>query len=462
VADNSYGSPIYWLETAPDQPAPRLSGEIHADVVIAGGGFTGLWTAYQLHKSAPGMRVVILEAQQIAYGASGRNGGFAMTLLDMSLSHLAKHVGAEGAIAAYSAVARSVDEIADDSEALGIDCDYHRGGLMVVGTSDGQLARIERDLETAANLGLYGFTPLSGAAARARLHSPTYRGGYYEACSATIHPAKLARGLKRTLIRRGVTIFEQTPLLGWERSGSTLLLKTPGGAVRADKLVVATNAWSGLLAGFERKVIPLYSYILLTEPLTLEEWQSIGWEGREGVEDKRNYVHYYRPTADGRILWGGSDGILRSDLGITPEQDSHPPTFERLEASFRRTFPQLGGVRFSHRWGGPVAITVPFLPYFGSLRGGQIVYGFGYNGHGVAPAHTGGRILRDLILDRQTSDTALPFVGSRERRFPPRLVTWAGAELTRRLLLGQDERMDRGEAAGEMDPLLLRILARSP
>ena len=205
-------------------------------------------------------------------------------------------------------------------------------------------------------------------------------------------------------------------------------------------------------------MVPLYTYIVLTEPLTEAQWAEVGWDAHEGIEDKRNYVHYYRRTADGRILWGGSDGIIYRSLKIRPQLDFNDKVFSRLESTFRRTFPQLDRVGFSHRWGGPVGITAPFVPYFGTLSGGRVHYGFGYNGHGVAPSHTGGLILRDLALGRKSAYTDLFFIRSDEKLFPPQPILWMGAALTRRLLLRQDRKMDLGKTTGEMDPWLLRML----
>jgi glycine/D-amino acid oxidase-like deaminating enzyme len=231
--------------------------------------------------------------------------------------------------------------------------------------------------------------------------------------------------------------------------------------VTCDQVVLATNAWASELPEFRRKIVPLYTYVVLTEPIDDDLWADIGWGRRQGIEDKRNFVHYYRRTADNRILWGGTDGIVYAGRNkIRPHHDRNDKVFAKLESTFRATFPPLSRVRFTHRWGGPVAITSNFVPMFGSLDGGRIHYGLGYNGHGVAPSHTGGRILSDLVLQRDRGYRDLFFVNSKEHSFPPEPLNWLGAELTRRALLRQDRRMDEGKPVGDMDPLILRLTNR--
>jgi glycine/D-amino acid oxidase-like deaminating enzyme len=455
-----YGSPIYWLETAPHRAAEPLEGAQRADVVIVGAGFTGLWTAYELKRAQPGLDVVILDAMEVGFGASGRNGGFAMTLLDMSLAHLVRNQGTEAARAAHEAVAASVDAIGQACAEHGIDCEYVKGGLMVVATNAGQERRVDADLAAAEALGLEGFVPLTGDQCRERVNSPTYVRGYWEEACAVLHPAKLARGLAAVLRGMGVRLHEHTPIRSVEREGDDVVVRGEGTEVRAPQAVLATNAWAAELPAFRRKVVPLYTYVLLTEPLTDAQWREVGWANREGVEDKRNFVHYYRATADGRILWGGGDGLIYRDMRIRPALDRSALVRPQLEATFRETFPQLAQVKIAYHWGGPVGITAPFVPYFGSLEGGRVHYGHGYNGHGVAPTHTGGCILADRVLGRDRGYASLPFVDSREPSFPPAALTALGASVSRWGLRRQDAAMAAGRDAGDMDPVLLRILRK--
>lgn len=454
------GSSVYWLETARHDPRASLGHSVDVDVAIVGAGFTGLWTAYQLLEAQPGLQITLLESEEVGFGASGRNGGFAMTLLDMSLAHLRRNHGDAAAKAAHDAVATSVDEIGETVAAHGIDCEWVHGGLMVVGTNPGQMQRVEADYRTAQELGLDGFRRLSSEETRAEVESPTYLGALMEDHCGVLHPAKLTNRLAAVVEGMGATIFERTPISRIEDGGARLHVHTPSGVVRAEQVVLATNAWASTTPWFKHKVVPLYTYIALTEPLTDAQWDTVGWERRQGIEDKRNFVHYYRRTDDGRILWGGSDGIIYPGGAIRPRYDRADTVFKRLESTFRRTFPQLDQVRFSHGWGGPVAITVSFMPLFGSLLEGRLHYGLGYNGHGVAPSHTGGKILRDKVLGKPSELTELCFVDTAEPGFPPEPLRWISAELTRRTLLRQDAAFDGGKLGGEMDPLLLRVMKK--
>jgi glycine/D-amino acid oxidase-like deaminating enzyme len=455
-----YGSSIFWLETAPAPIRPALDGSLKVDVAIVGGGFLGLWTAYEIVSASPSTKIAVLEADEIAHGASGRNGGFAMTLLDMSLSHLVRNHGDDAAKSAHEAVATAVHEIGEITRKEGIDCDYHLGGLLVVATNPGQEARVRSDLEAAEKLGLDRIRSLSRAEVRAEVDSPTYRMALFEEDCAVLHPAKLARGLAGAVEAAGVSLFEDSPAGRLDPVGKRIRIETPKGSVEADSVVLCTNAWASRLGWFKRKIVPLYTYILLTEPLDDDQLGQIGWSNRQGIEDKRNYVHYYRLTADNRILWGGTDGMIYRDLGIHPRYDRNEDIFAKLEASFRKTFPQLGDVRFTHRWGGPVAMTPTFVPIYGRFPDSPIYYGLGCNGHGVAPARLGGKILADLVLERDRGLGDLFFVNGPELEFPANPLAWIGAELTRRALLRQDAEMDKGEPGGEMDPFLLKIIKK--
>lgn len=454
------GSSSYWHETSHRVPNPSVDGRHDVDVAIVGGGFTGLWTAYHLLEADPTMRVAVIEREVIGFGASGRNGGFAMTLLDMSLDQFRRNHGEAQARAAHEAVATSVEEIGTTIERHGIDCEWKHGGLMVVATNRGQLERVERDLAAADAMGLDGFRRLSADEAQAEVHSPTYIGGLREEHCGVVHPAKLVRGLATVVEQMGATVFEGTDVTAIDDVAGRIRLSTPKGMVFADQVVLASNAWASQTPWFKRKVVPLYTYIVMTEPLTDDQWASVGWASHCGIEDKRNYVHYYRRTLDGRILWGGSDGIINFNGRIAPRHDRDDGVMQRLDRTFRSTFPQLSSVRFTHHWGGPVGITVKFVPIFGTLLEGRLHYGLGYNGHGVAPSHTGGKILRDKVLRKDSDLTDLCFVDAKEPGFPPEPLCWITAELTRRSLLKQDAAFDQNQAGGAMDPLLLRLMRK--
>lgn len=454
------GAASYWHETSSRNPTPAFAGHAEFDVAIIGGGYTGLWTAYHLLEAEPSLRVAVLEQSVIGFGASGRNGGFAMTLLDMGLDQLRHNYGDVDARAAHEAVATSVTEMGGTIESRGINCEWRRGGLMTVATNSGQLRRVEKDLAAADAMGLKGFRSLTAEEARAEVHSPTYVGGLHEEHCGVLHPAKLVRGLADLVSSMGADVYEGTEVVGMEDDSGSIRVRTRLGNVVADQAVLATNAWASHTEWFANKVVPLYTYIIATEPLTDEQWESVGWDSHCGIEDKRNFVHYYRRTADGRITWGGSDGVVYTRPKISPRHDANNRVRQHLVSTFRRTFPQLSQVRFTHHWGGPVGITVNFLPMFGTLEDGRLHYGLGYNGHGVAPSHTGGKILRDKVLGVDSDLTRLCFVDSKEPVFPPEPLTWIGAELTRRSMLRQDVQFDHGRGSGDMDPLLLRIMRK--
>lgn len=455
------GSSILWHETlGPQPPAVPMRGTLTADVVIVGAGFTGLWSAYHLLRSEPTLDIVVLDAHDLAFGASGRNVGFAMTLLDFDLHRFARNWGDEAAAHAHRAVARSVDEIDRTVAEEGIDAEVEATGLLRVATNEAQLARIERERATAERLGLDGFRLLDRDRTREALDSPHYLGGLQEDACAIVNPAKLVVGLAEVLRRHGVRIHEGSPVVDLNEAPAGVTATTPAGQVTAATAILATNAWTHRFPQSRGWSLPLYTYVVVTEPLSDAQWDAIGWQGRQGVEDARNYVHYFRPTADGRILWGGTDAVYRYGGPISPKRDRHEGIRRRLERELLATFPQLGPVRFTHHWGGPLAVTSRFVPRVGTFDGGRIHHGFGYSGHGVAPAHTAGRILRDLVLGRDTDDTAVCFVDHPQTPFPPEPIAWVGAELTRQLLQRQDRRMEAGHDGGEVDPLLLRALDR--
>jgi glycine/D-amino acid oxidase-like deaminating enzyme len=448
---------ILWWETEPVTPGRPLQGTEQADVCIVGGGYTGLWTAYFLKQAEPSLDVAVVERSWAGSGASGHNDGYAMTVLDMSLHHLVEHHGPELAGAAHEAVARSVVEIGEFCAEHDIHAEYELNGFAGIAVNDGQMWRLERDLEAAERIGAaHDYSLVEGDAARAVIGSPIVRGVLKEGRGAILNPHKLVRGLARAVQEIGVRVFERSPATALAPGKVTTSL----GAVEAPRIVVATNAYQHAFAQFKRKVIPLWSYAMATEPLTDEQHDRVAWPGREGFEDKRNFITIGRWTADGRILWGGrlAPYFFGNDMDL--RHATHEGVHGELREAWRRYFPMWHDVRFTHAYGGCVAITATFLPYVGSLGDG-VFYGYGYNGHGVAPSHTVGRALTDLVLERDTEYTELVFVNAdREPDLPPEPLRYLGARLTARLLERQDRSMDEGDGVGEMDPLLLRLINR--
>jgi len=447
---------IYWWDTEPVVPGPPLEGAERTDVCIVGGGYTGLWTAYFLKRADPSLDVAIVERSWAGSGASGHNDGYAMTVLDMSLHHLVERHGPERAGAAHEAVAQSVVEIGEFCDRHDVDCDYELCGFAAVAVNDGQLWRLERDLEAARRIGHEAeFELFEDDAARRRIGSPIVRGLLKERRGALINPQKLVRGLKRVVEGMGVRIYERSPAT----EVGPGLVRTERGIVRAQQVVVATNAYQHGFPQFSDRVVPIWSYAMVSEPLTDEQLGRVAWAGREGFEDKRNFITIGRFTADNRVIWGGRLAPYYRGNDMDVRHMRNEPVFAQLRDAWAEFFPMWSDVRFEYAYGGCVAITGTFLPYVGGLGGG-VWYGYGYNGHGVAPSHTVGRALGDLVLGRESEHTDLAFVNQQEAKLPGEPLRYVGTRLTTQLLERQDRKMDRGGGVGEMDPLILRLVNR--
>jgi len=447
----------YWLGLDDYTANAPLDGDREFDVAIVGGGFTGLWSAWFLLEEHPDLRVAILEANAVGYGASGRNGGFCMTKVHNSLTELAEAIGDDEARKIHRAAARAVNSVADISEREGIACDLEPNGMLMVSTNDAQDRKLERELDTVARLGVEeDYTRLDHAQAQEGLHSERVRLGYREHRGSILNPARLARGLKTVVERLGATVYEGTAVAEWEEQTGGVVLRTPHGSVHADRAVVAGNAYGTGWAPTRRRLLPFYTYISLTRPLTDEEWSRVGWAGREGVEDFRVSIHYFRPTIDGRILWGGRDAVFQPD-GPKVEYDSDPHCFRRLRETFEWFFPQLADVPFEHEWGGPIALTSHSIPGVGWLdrSSRKVAFAYGYNGHGVGITHVAARALADLLAERESEWTDLWFVGRPPPdNGPPGFVRDAITRMSLRSVIRADE-----EEREVRTPLPLRLMA---
>jgi glycine/D-amino acid oxidase-like deaminating enzyme len=444
----------YWLGMDDYAVGPPMGSDQRADVVIAGAGFTGLWTAYRLLKDDPTLNVVVLESEAVGYGASGRNGGFAMTLVSQGLEALVATVGEEKARALHIAVAEAIGEIAQVCADEEIEADLQPNGLFMVSNTPLQDDSVRTEFETAERLGLPGFELLDRDEIQGYIHSETFRCALREETCTLLNPARLVRGLKDAVIRAGGHVYEQTSMTDMEVTPEGVSVETPGGTVHAGTLVLAVNAYGAQIPELRNYLMPLYSYILLSEPLTGEQWARAGWEGREGLEDRRSYLHYVRPTIDGRLMWAGRDAPAHFD-GPNPKYDRDEHVFQRLRESFDWTFPQLDDVNFEYQWGGPIAITGRFIPAVGWLEEGRVAYAFGYGGHGVAPTAVAGAAARDLILGRQTEFTDLAIVRQAPMRLGPGWMRHVVSRFTARQTLRQD---DAGHPV--KTPLALRLLRR--
>jgi glycine/D-amino acid oxidase-like deaminating enzyme len=433
----------FWLAqpNAPEPSAP-LEGEHEADLLVVGGGLTGLWAALLARERDPGREVLLLEGERIAFGASGRNGGF----VDASLTH-----GIENGLARWPDEMAELERLGRENfaaigEAIarhGIDAGFEETGELSFAAEPYQAAYIPEIVETARSYGWRAET-LTAEEARAAVRSPTYHGAaFLPDGRGLVDPARLAWGLAAAARAAGVRLHERSPVVRLERDGPGLRASTPDGAVRARRAVLATSAFPPLVPAIRRYVVPVYDYALVTEPLDGERRESLGWAGRQGLTDLGNQFHYYRLTSGDRILWGGYDAVYTFRNGMGPHLDAREATFELLAGQFFATFPQLEGIRFTHAWGGAIDTSSRFSVMFGRALGGRAVFAVGYTGLGVAASRFGAQVALDLADDLDTERTRLRMVRERPLPFPPEPLRWAGITLTRRALAKADLREGR-------------------
>lgn len=407
-----------WLDTCGDYtPRPPLQGEQKVDIAVIGGGFTGLMTAYELKRAEPSLRVAVLEAKTIGYGASGRNGSFAMTVVGLGFGVAPLLMGVERFKAAHRYMMRAVDELDAFIQRENLDCERLRPGFLRVATTPGYVRRLQHDVEQMNRFGFEDIYWLSAEEVRQRVNSPRYLGALWEPRLVLIHPAKLVRAERDLALRLGVEVYENSPVLTVQRHNAGFQLNTPQGALRCEKLAFATNAYSHLFAPLRRKQIPAFTYMVATEPLSDSQLQPIGWQGREGIEDARNLIHYYRLTPDNRLVMGGGP------VGLTFANDLYgdvnQAAWRHLEEHIRFLFPSLSQVRFTHRWGGPFSVTVDLTPAMGYVGDRRAVYSLGCIGHGVSMSHLNAQTLRDLLLERPSDLSEGPFVRRWVLPWPP-------------------------------------------
>jgi glycine/D-amino acid oxidase-like deaminating enzyme len=440
-----YSRYSFWLETAGEDLAPRpaLDGSLRADVAILGAGFTGLWTAYYLLKNDPSLRVVVLEGEVAGFGASGRNGAWCGSGFPVTPGELARRFGREAARELIIEMQSTVEEVGRVAEAEGIDAQYFRGGMLRVARGPSQLPAVRASHEAYGALGLgedYRVLDAEETARRVRITGA--RGALYSPHYATVHPGRLVRGLARVVERLGGTIFERSPVVGYE-TGPSPRLATASGEVRAGTIMLAGEAYLTRFRELRRQVLPIYSLIVLTEPLSEAQWEEIGWEGRECVGSNRYTVDYLSRTADGRILFGGRGAPYHYGSRIKDEYDRHAPTHEMLRRAAKRWFPALGDARFTHAWGGPLAVPRDWMPTMSYDPKGGVATARGYTGQGVAISNLSGRTLADLILGRDTAITHLPTANHRSRPWEPEPLRWLGVRYVQRGLKRLDDRAER-------------------
>jgi glycine/D-amino acid oxidase-like deaminating enzyme len=434
----------YWLDD-PALPAaePALTGSTAADLVVVGGGYLGLWTALLAVTRDPGRDVLLLEAGTCGHAASGRNGGFCEASLTHGLANgLARwpeempellRLGRENLDAIEAAVVEH-----------DIDCDFVRSGTLSVATEDHQVHDLVVEQQQAAAVG-HPLTLLGEEAVRERVSSPTYRGALFDADAALVEPARLAWGLRSACLAAGVRIAENTRVDGLAVGAdkSTIEVAVPAGTVTAHQVVLATNAARPLLRRLRLMTVPVYDYALMTEPLSAQQRRSVGWEGREGISDRTNRFHYSRTTRDGRILWGGYDAIYHFGSRQGPAYEQRPETHRTLAQNFFTAFPQLEGLRFTHRWGGVIDTSTRFTAFHGTAYDGRVAYALGFTGLGVGATRFAAEVALDQLAGLDTPRTRLRMVRERPVPFPPEPLRWAGIRATTWSLARADRNQGR-------------------
>jgi glycine/D-amino acid oxidase-like deaminating enzyme len=420
----------FWLDDpARPAPEPALTKDISTDLLVIGAGFTGLWTALLAKEENPSREIVVLEAGEVAQGATGRNGGF----MDASITHGFYNGHSRWPQELRTLLALGVanlNEIEETIVRLGIDCDYRRTGDIDMATQLHQVEEMKDELEISAPYQT-NFQFMDRDQVQAVVKSPLFIAGLKRPDSSLVNPAHLAWGLRKACLDLGVQLYENSPVKKLEEENQYVLAHTEHGGVRASHAALATNAFPPLLKHISYYIVPVYDYALMTEPLTHAQRESIGWYGREGISDASRQFHYTRTTADGRILWGGYDAVYYWNNGFGSHLESSPVMFGRLAGHFFQTFPQFEGLRFSHAWGGAIDTCSRFSPFWGTAHHGKTAYAMGYTGMGVGATRFGARVMLDILDNKTTERTELEFVRTKPLPFPPEPLRSLGINLTR-------------------------------
>ncbi len=420
---------VFWLEDAPAASHAHLTGDRTADLVIVGAGYTGLWTAIRAKERTPDAQVIVLEAKTIGWAASGRNGGF----VEASLTHgelNGQRRWPEELVHLDRLGHENLDAIERAVATYSIAADFERTGTLSVAIEPHQVAWLEGESN-----------PLNQAAVQAEVASPTYLAGSWDTTStALVHPGKFARELARVATDLGVEILERSAVRSLETDGNAVIVRTEGGRVRAARVALATNVFPSLLKRNRLMTVPVYDYVLMTEPLSAAQLASIGWANRQGLADLANQFHYYRLSADNRILFGGYDAIYHAGGRIREQYENRPASFAKLASHFFTTFPQLDGLQFSHKWAGAIDTSTRFCAFFGTARKGRVAYAAGFTGLGVAATRFAADVMLDKLDGYPSERTELRMVRERPLPFPPEPAASIGINLTRRSLDRADHR----------------------
>lgn len=444
--------PSWWFQDALRHegnlpPSPSLSGSLSVDVAIVGGGYTGLWTALALKERAPRLTVAVIEASLCGSGASGKNGGKVHGYWG-GLAGMAANIGPDGALAVARAGTRAQDAIRAFATAPGRDVWWRESGNVRVSAAPAQDAKTKVYVDTARRLGVPDSArPLTPEQVADHCRSPAFRGGVFLPEGANIHPARLARELRRAVIAAGVSVYENTPMTGLD-AGAPNRVRTPGGEILAREVVLATNIELAKRPEVAPHVSVFSSYALMTEPAP-DKLAAMGWLRDEGIADLRMFVHYFRKTVDGRVLMGsGSGPISYGGATAVPGLTTDRASAARAEKGLRRLLPAMADAGIAHIWGGGIDVASDRLPFFRTLPGTRIHYGCGYSGHGVNPTYMGGQCLASLVLGAKDEWASLPLCTRSLPSLPPEPFRFVGGRLVRWGIIGCEEAEERGEQAG--------------
>jgi len=423
---------MYWSDADPleTEAHSALIGSETTELVVVGAGYTGLWTALLAKEANPDRDVVIIEQRETGAGASGRNGGFVVASLTHGFQNGKNRWPDE--IGTIERMGReNLAAIEETIHRYGIECDWERTGELKVAVEPWQLIGMEEEAAERNELGdLVEF--LDAETVTKMIHSPTYHGAVFDHDgTALVDPARLVWGLERACISLGVRIYENTKVQWLEREKDGIRVHTTFGEIFTKKVALATNVFKPVVRSARKYIVPVYDYVLVTEPLTKAQHDSIGWSGREGIGDAGNQFHYYRQTSDGGILWGGWDAIYHPGGKVRQEYEFRPESFAVLASHFFKTFPQLEGIRFTHMWGGAIDTCSRFAPFWGLSRDKRVGYALGYTGLGVAATRFGAQVMLDLLDGHETERTKLSMVQKKPIPFPPEPFKYIAIQITR-------------------------------
>ncbi len=447
----------FWLSQEKQPEAnPALEGEATADVVVLGGGFSGMWTAWLIREAEPNARVVLLEGGVCGHGPSGRNGGFANSMW-FGLGSLRDTFGDEGTRALAEAAESAIGEIGEWCSSQEVDASFHHGGYLQISTAKAQDQVWEPAVAACQALGRPdAVAVLSADDVQQRCASPIFRGAAFFPASATVNPARLALGLRRRLIETGVEVYENSKVVGLRAGPGGVEARTAGGVVRAGHAVLATGGAQEAAEPLRRRLTLTSSHMVITEPVP-DVIEEIGWTGGECITDGRHMLHYFRTTLDGRIAFGWGGGRMVYGARIRGRAEVDAEVAARVATHLTRFFPQLEGRRIDHAWGGPIDVSPNHTPMVGTLDS-RVHYAFGYTGNGVGPSRMVGHILASLALDRRDDYSRLAIVDHTEIRVPPEPFRYIGGMVVRDALL----RKERAEELGKEPDPVSKMIAGIP